>query len=246
MYLIQAMHQTGADLCRPHPCSVLLWDVGGTLVDTSISPDEAADRALLSAGVNPAVVTLEAREAARLRLAEAEVLWRTLLDEEQGFCEIAALLLDNSRIAADYLLIKKLGRAIGGYFDLYRPIAGINNLLEELTAYGIRQAVVSNWPPSLNRFLKHHHFDGYFEVIVGSGREGVMKPDTSLLQRALDRLEIKPSQAVFVGNDPQLDILPARTLGLRAVHFDPRREYLYADAYDAAVLRVMLRAILRL
>ena len=42
---------------------------------------------------------------------------------------------------------------------------------------------------------------------------------------------------MFIGNDPDLDILPARAAGLAAVHFDPRRQHAGADAHDVPALR---------
>jgi FMN phosphatase YigB (HAD superfamily) len=55
-----------------------------------------------------------------------------------------------------------------------------------------------------------------------------------------ERLGVEARTAVFIGNDPDLDILPARAAGLIAVHFDPRRQYAGADAHDVPALRQRL------
>jgi FMN phosphatase YigB (HAD superfamily) len=74
-------------------------------------------------------------------------------------------------------------------------------------------------------------------VVVGSGAEGCRKPDPIFYRRVLERLGSDEGEAVFIGNDPDLDILPARAAGLVALHFDPRRQHAGADAHDVATLR---------
>jgi HAD superfamily hydrolase (TIGR01509 family) len=120
---------------------------------------------------------------------------------------------------------------------VYRPVPGIPELLRELGERGIRQAVASNWPPSLPRFLRYHKLHDHFSVIVGSGAEGCRKPDPLFYRRVLERLGVEARAAVFVGNDPELDILPACAAGLVVVHFDPRRQHAGADAHDVPILR---------
>src|SRR5262249_15017036 len=102
----------------------------------------------------------------------------------------------------------------------------------------------SNWPPSLSRFLGYHGLDRHFSLIVGSGAEGLRKPDPPFFHRVLERLSVTPDQAIFIGNDLDLDIRPARAVGLRAVHFDPRRQHLGADAHDVPTLRERMLPLL--
>jgi FMN phosphatase YigB (HAD superfamily) len=222
----------------------IIWDVGGTLVDRVVSPGDAVKRALEAVGIGLDAITTEAQRRAQQRYLEIEPQWRTLADEEQGFREIWRCLLEGTDAAADADLIERLGRHLGEFFSVYHPVPGIPELLEELAQRGIRQAVGSNWPPSLSRFLGYHGLDRHFAVIVGSGAEGLHKPDPAFFHRVLERLSVTPDQAIFIGNDPVLDILPARGVGLRTVHFDPRRQHLGANAHDVPTLRQRLLPML--
>jgi putative hydrolase of the HAD superfamily len=226
--------------------STVIWDVGGTLVDRVAGPTEAVARALGAVGLR-----LEAVDAARLKraheeYARTEPLWRTPDEERQGIEEIAAILLEGTVAAGDTCRLARLGEALGDFDWVYRPVPGIPELLQELAALGIRQAVASNWPPSLPRFLRYQGLHDYFAVVLGSGAEGCRKPDPIFFHRVTERLRLDACTAVFVGNDPDLDILPARAAGLTAVHFDPRRQHAGADAHDVPTLRQHLLPLIGL
>lgn len=57
----------------------------------------------------------------------------------------------------------------------------------------------------------------YFDPIIVSGDYGYRKPDARLFQHALALLEIRPEQAVFIGNDLYHDIMGAQQAGMKAI-----------------------------
>jgi len=59
----------------------------------------------------------------------------------------------------------------------------------------------------------------YFDPVIISGDYGYRKPDPRLFQKALDRLELLPGQAIFIGNDRYRDIFGAKQLGMKTVLF---------------------------
>ena len=61
----------------------------------------------------------------------------------------------------------------------------------------------------------------YFAPIVVSGDYGYRKPDARLFQAALTELQVRPEEAVFVGNDRFRDILGARQVGMKTILFCP-------------------------
>lgn len=56
-----------------------------------------------------------------------------------------------------------------------------------------------------------------FDAILISDAEGIGKPDPQIFHRALDRLNTKPAQAVFVGDHPEVDVAGARAAGMQAI-----------------------------
>ncbi len=222
--------------------SVVLWDVGGTLVDYAMSSEEFLRRSMAPTGIGFESLRSEdvlAAEHTRLRL---EAGWRTIEDERMGYVEVASVLLrgadPNNEIAG------RVAAAIGDYFDVYAPVRGIHVLLDDIREAGFTQGVVSNWPPSLRRFLAHHDLEGYFKVVVGSGEEGVAKPDTLIFERALEALDVRADQCVYIGDTPEKDIAPAQKLGMRTIHFDPRGNYAPADERDIVGLRGALSRLM--
>ena len=59
----------------------------------------------------------------------------------------------------------------------------------------------------------------YFNPVIISGDYGYRKPDPRLFQKALDRLQIRADQAIFIGNDCYRDIFGARQLGMKTILF---------------------------
>lgn len=59
-----------------------------------------------------------------------------------------------------------------------------------------------------------------FDVVAISPEIGIMKPDPEIFNYVLNRLEVKPEEAVMVGDRVDRDIVPARELGMNAILID--------------------------
>ena len=57
-----------------------------------------------------------------------------------------------------------------------------------------------------------------FDVIMFSAEEGIQKPDPEIYRRALQRLDIKPEETIFV-DDREKNVEGARQIGMHAVLF---------------------------
>jgi len=145
-------------------CSVVVWDVGGTLVDDVVSLEVFVHRCLASAGIAVTALVAPSIRAADevLRRQRQGPLWRTPDDEKAADFEFAVELLRGSGASDEQL--QQVADAIGHYFDRYMLVPGVRELLNELRDSRIIQGVVSNWPPSLNAFLDYHsNFAHYTE-----------------------------------------------------------------------------------
>lgn len=203
-------------------------------------------RCLASAGIAVTALVAPSIRAADevLRRQQQGPLWRTLEDEQAADFAFAAALLCGSGASAAQL--QQVAVAIGHYFERYRLVPGIRALLNELRDAGIIQAVVSNWPPSLNAFLDYHELSQYFSVVVGSGEFGVAKPEPAIFLKALVDLGVSPSDCIYIGDNPKNDIEPAAHFGMCAIHFDPRGQWHDAHCRDVPTLREHLLKMLKL
>ena len=79
-------------------------------------------------------------------------------------------------------------------------------------------AVLSNSPPGLARWLDSWKILDLFHVVFCSGDEGIVKPDPKAFARTLERLQVKPEEALFIDDTPE-HVDAARALGLRGIVF---------------------------
>jgi len=109
--------------------------------------------------------------------------------------------------------------------DHYALFDDVAPVLAALTASDLTLGVVSNYEPWLEELLEHLGVRDLFSVRVISGREGVEKPDPAIYQLALQRANVLPSEAVFVGDNPEFDTDPPSALGMATVLIDRRRRH---------------------
>jgi len=60
----------------------------------------------------------------------------------------------------------------------------------------------------------------YFDTIVLSSRYFVRKPDPQIYAHALRAMRIEPSQALYVGNDPDADVAGPQAIGMPVILID--------------------------
>jgi len=105
-------------------------------------------------------------------------------------------------------------------------------ILAQLRALDVRLLALSNWsdetfPIALRRFP----FLAWFEGIVVSGREQLVKPDPAIFRLLIDRYELVPASTIFI-DDSIRNVEASIKEGLHGIHFR-----------SAADLRAELRAL---
>lgn len=217
---------------------VLLWDVGGTLVEFACSLPQSVRQRLAACGIDHSEISDQEIEKTYSDFLSKEQEWLTIEHERAAEMQWLATLVGRASLGGD--AAEHFFSRLPPYFHLYRPVAGMIELLRELRRDQCAMAVISNWPPSLPGFLEHHGLSEFFDAIVYSATDGIHKPDAAIFWRALKMLGAMPTDAVFIGDNPLLDIAPATALGMRAVHFDPRRRCETCDAHDVPSLRRLI------
>jgi 2-haloacid dehalogenase len=99
------------------------------------------------------------------------------------------------------------------------PIDGSIEILRELRANGTRLLALTNW--STETFAgQPDRFDflGWFEGIVVSGDERLIKPDRRIFDLLCNRYRVDPSDAVFIDDVPR-NVAGAQAAGLHAILF---------------------------
>jgi 2-haloacid dehalogenase len=183
--------------------SVAIFDLGGVLLDWNprhlyrklFGGDEAAMEHFLAT-----VCTTE---------------WNERQDAGRSFAEATRELLP---IHADKIeLIEAFGKRFGEL--IAGPIDGTVDVLAELKARSVPIYAITNWsaetfPPQRQRFP----FLSWFDGIVVSGFEGVIKPDPRIFRILCERHGVSPESAVFI-DDVAANAAAASALGIHGIHF---------------------------
>lgn len=93
--------------------------------------------------------------------------------------------------------------------------------LEELHRRGYRLGVISNADGRVEALLEAVGLRPWFDFVLDSAVVGIEKPDPRIFRMALDRLELEPGDALYVGDIYEIDVAGARAAGMRAVLVDP-------------------------
>jgi HAD superfamily hydrolase (TIGR01662 family) len=102
-----------------------------------------------------------------------------------------------------------------------RVIPGVLETLEKLKAAGFGLAVVSNRTKPYLEQLRALNLEGYFELVVAAGEIEAWKPEPGIFLHALQEMDLKADETIYVGDNYFADVIGARRAGLLPVLLDP-------------------------
>lgn len=100
------------------------------------------------------------------------------------------------------------------HFTLYDDV---RESLEALAALGVRLGLISNSHRCLESFQSHFELEGLISVAISSAEQGYLKPHPAIFQAALERMEVRASEAIMVGDSLSHDVNGARGVGMRGI-----------------------------
>ena len=191
------------------PRAVLL-DYGGTLDGDALHWFEhfVALYARLGAAVTPARLkpAFYAADAELARVPDVHRFGLVRMTEAHVRLQLAAL--GRSDAALERALIEAFVADTRTAWDRNRPLL-------RLLARDFRLGVVSNSYGNMPALLADGAL-GPFEVIVDSATVGLRKPDPAIYRLAARRLDLPPEMILHVGDSWERDVVPARSIGMRA------------------------------
>lgn len=99
-------------------------------------------------------------------------------------------------------------RKVSVPYDFTKP------MLDELHAMGIKTGLITNGSSATQRGkIENLGLEPYLDEIIVSGEFGVNKPDPAPYLEMAKRLNFKPEELIYVGDNPATDILGARAGG---------------------------------
>lgn len=80
-----------------------------------------------------------------------------------------------------------------------------------------RLGVIANQPLGTEKRLCEYGIGHLFSFVLSSAEEGMEKPDPRLFLRALSLADCAPHEACMIGDRPDNDVAPAKTLGMKTI-----------------------------
>jgi phosphoglycolate phosphatase len=178
---------------------VIIFDLDGTLVDSSIDICHALNYALEGMNVPPITV----RE--------------TISIIGEGITRLFEKIIETHNIPADkdFLIRRFLDHYAAHLVDNTTVYSGVEDTLKSLN--GCRKAVISNKREDFSeRVLELLGMRKYFDLVVGSDTTAERKPSPVPIQYVLSRFKTRPEEAIIVG-DSNYDIEAGKAAGVRTI-----------------------------
>jgi 2-haloacid dehalogenase len=184
------------------PVKAVVFDLGGVLIDwdprylyRKLLDDEAAVEEFLATVCTPE--------------------WNAEQDRGRPFAEGVAELVERHPVHAAAITAyherwpEMLGGAVGGTVEV----------LAELRAAGVPVYALTNWSAETFGIARERfEFLEWFDGVLVSGEERMIKPDPAIFRLLLDRFGLDPGATFYIDDSPA-NVAAADRLGLDAVRF---------------------------
>ncbi len=159
------------------------------------------------------------------------------LKREGGYAE-ASDLLDVGKIGyQEYLerFATLSGQTAQDVSDQFQALARVDDdvvaIISSLRKQYLTGLVSNTHSEELRPILERHNLADLFNEIIISSDVGVSKPDPAIFHMMLERLGVKPEEAIFTDDNPR-NVAAAEKIGITGISFT-----------DAAALRSALTAL---
>ena len=127
-------------------------------------------------------------------------------------------LLGHDLLPEDKIIVEAADVFFSEYFKVLKLDENTIPVLKELKEKYILGIVsLLMYSPPLQKFLDKHNMLDFFDVIVTSADVGYRKPHPKIFLAALEKICVKPLEAVFIGDDPIRDVLGAKNVGMKTI-----------------------------
>lgn len=200
----------------------IIFDYIGTLVNCKGYRLDASRKTLYNALVNqgfdmPEDRFMAAYDSAHLKYRK--IRYEQFKEVTNAVWVSEALSNFYNKIAPDDSRIKEaLNMFFQEFVNTFELRSGAKELLQQ-TAGKVKVCLISNftYAPVIHSSLRKIGIDQYFNLIVISDDIGWRKPSPKIFQYALNRLQVKACEAIFIGDSPIEDIEGAQNSGLKAI-----------------------------
>ena len=203
----------------------VFFDLYQTLVRYQPSQEELETKALKSFGINmtPDALhhpVLTANEYIYQQIAKRPLSQRTREETMALYMEYQRIVLKEAGIAVDEkVVLGLLGVMQQAKMDLVL-FDDVPAALDDLKKRGLKLGLISNIEKDMTATLDKLGLSSRLDIVVTSQDAGFTKPQPEIFRYALKRAGVQPDEAVYIGDQYQVDVIGAKAAGMKGILLD--------------------------
>jgi len=201
---------------KPLKVKAVLFDLGDTLVNTHAV--ETMQKILETHGIVKSINSV--KKAMIKGVQEFGINRHRNLSAHEFYKELNMLHLKHLGIN-DQATAERLAEEIDlQWFEFakIRAYPDVEETLQRLKKMGLKLGLITGgYELDIEQILPRAGLKGFFNVCVGADTTGKRKPSPEAFRYALEKLKVKPDEAVFVGDSLERDYQAAQRVGMKAV-----------------------------
>jgi len=182
----------------------ILFDMDGVLVDSKKAILEFRKKFFEHAGYSDVAPEFFEDFHSPHRILAVKFLKSKNIDDEMEINRLVDIMQDDTLRKSTMLHL----------FNFDEKLEEILKGLKENFLLGV---VTSRGTHGIKEIFKLRPIEKYFDVIVGFDDVNNHKPHPEPLEKAIKKLDVKPNEAVYIG-DSDTDILAADSIGMPSIH----------------------------
>ncbi len=218
----------------------VFFDLYQTLVRYQPSQAELEAAALKSFGIDVTAAALRhpiltANEFIYRQMAVRPLSRRSREETMALYSEYQRIVLKEAGINADEkIVLKLLGMMQQAKMDLVL-FDDVPAALAGLKKRGLKLGLISNIEQDMSATLERLGLSSQLDFIVTSQDAGFTKPQPEIFRYALKKAGVQPAEAVYVGDQYQVDVIGADSAGLQGILID--RDNYYQEKIDSPKIK---------
>ncbi len=218
----------------------VFFDLYHTLIRYEPPREESEARALKDFGieVKPEVLRrplVIADEFIYQEIARTPLRQRSETERRALFAEHQAILLKEAGIETSEQLVRDLLDKMQQIKTKMVLFDDVIPALTELKSKGLILGLISNVDRDITALLNELKLPSLLQVVVTSQEVGFNKPQPEIFRAALTRAGVQASEAMYVGDQYQIDIVGAKQAGIKGILLD-RGDY-FTEVSDCPRVR---------